>query len=535
MTCRGCPPRLSCHFLIHTSHDLFRPVFPLRSVALPTSCPVSVSISEPLPCELTSPSDVWHFPLVLRDDLVPATLATALLGDPVCSSDSPAFNPPQPTTVTVFATPPPPAPFASSRPSSISRAPVPQDALLDVRLAAAACLPQKSARRPAARNVLAPSVFRPHVPADRRILLWTAPYSMRAHSALAAHRIPLDSQSKLFETLLGAHVPETLESYGAGLLRFHQFCDRLSIPESDRMPADRHLLSAFVADAAGSCTGKCIRNWLNGLHLWHTYNDAPWHGDEGWLPHLKRSADRAGLPFKRPPRGPVSNEHLRALRASLELDSPLGAATWAAALSAYRGCRRLGELLIRSTAKFSALRDTCRSTRVSRTAANGRVVLTIHLVWTKTTQNLGGECILTQVLGIDADLCPVWAFDNHLRINHSPPADTPLFAHRSASGWRHLTKDAFIKASVAVFNAAGLERIFGHSFRIGGSLALLLDGVAPEVIMKLGGWTSLCFLIYWRRLERILPLAITRAWDARIAEFARTHGHNVDVDALLFD
>jgi len=44
-----------------------------------------------------------------------------------------------------------------------------------------------------------------------------------------------------------------------------------------------------------------------------------------------------------------------------------------------------------------------------------------------------------------------------------------------------------------------------HSYRIGGSVKLLSIGGAPEVIMKLGGWTSLCFLLYWRRHElRIL-------------------------------
>ncbi|KAJ7455407.1 hypothetical protein FB451DRAFT_1277716 [Mycena latifolia] len=301
------------------------------------------------------------------------------------------------------------------------------------------------------------------------------------------------------------------------------------------MPASRLLLAAFVADAIGTCTGSCIRNWLSGLHLWHTYNDAPWHGDEGWLPELRKSAEKAGVSFKRPPRGPITRAHLRAFRASLDISSPFGAAAWSVALAGFWGCRRLGELLIRSAAKFSPLRDTCRSTRVSRSLTGGRAVRGIHLVWTKTTQTLGGECFLTQVRGVDADLCPVAAFDNHERVNHDPPPDTPLFAYRSPSGWAHLTKDVFLRASSTVFKTAQLDLVFGHSYRIGGSLELLSAGVAPEVIMKLGGWTSLCFLIYWRRLEQILPLAITRAWDARIAEFARTHGHPVDSSSLSFD
>jgi hypothetical protein len=186
-------------------------------------------------------------------------------------------------------------------------------------------------------------------------------------------------------------------------------------------------------------------------------------------------------------------------------------------------------------AKFCLLRDTCRSTRISLSVANGRDVITIHIVWTKTTGSLGGECFLTAVLGDDADLCPVWAFKNHLRVNHSPPPNTPLFAYRTPAGWQHLTKDDFLRSSSAVFRAARLDLVFGHSYRIGGSLELLAAGVAPEVVMKIGGWTSLCFLIYWRRLERILPLAVTRAWDARIAEFARAHGHPVDVESIDFD
>jgi hypothetical protein len=64
---------------------------------------------------------------------------------------------------------------------------------------------------------------------------------------------------------------------------------------------------------------------------------------------------------------------------------------------------------------------------------------------------------------------------------------------------------------------------------------LLLAGVAPEVIMKLGGWTSLCFLVYWRRLERVIP-AIARAWADQQKEFAQSHNHpsELDVDSLDF-
>ncbi|KAJ7197617.1 hypothetical protein GGX14DRAFT_574091 [Mycena pura] len=63
----------------------------------------------------------------------------------------------------------------------------------------------------------------------------------------------------VFEGLLLTHVLETRGSYGAGLLRFYQFCDHEGIGESARMPVNRFFLAAFVADAIG----KSVRNWLH--------------------------------------------------------------------------------------------------------------------------------------------------------------------------------------------------------------------------------------------------------------------------------
>ncbi|KAJ7179988.1 hypothetical protein C8R43DRAFT_870738, partial [Mycena crocata] len=381
------------------------------------------------------------------------------------------------------------------------------------------------ARRPGLGNELLPSIYRLHVPVDRCVLLWTSPHSLTSHLAVRSAGVSSQLEALIYDKLLLTTVVEMREAYGVGLLRYHQYCDREGVGEHVRMLADRFLLAAFVAEAIGSCTGKCIRNWLSGLRLWHLFNNAEWHGDEGWLPALKKAGDKAGVPFKRPPHGPITPAHLHAWRASLDLSSPVGAASWSAALSGFWGCRCLGELLIHSAAKFSPERDTCHSTRVSCSVANRWQV-------TKTMGTLGGECIFTETAGANADLCPVWAWDNHMHVNHSPPPHTPLFVYRSETGWKHLTKDVFLKSLGTVIREASLEGIFGHSFRISGSLELLAAGVEPEVVMKIGGWTSLCFLIYWRRLEKILPLAITRAWDAHIRQFAAAHGHSLDISDL---
>jgi hypothetical protein len=63
-----------------------------------------------------------------------------------------------------------------------------------------------------------------------------------------------------------------------------------------------------------------------------------------------------------------------------------------------------------------------------------------------------------------------------------------------------------------IWTAAALYHVHGHSFRIGGAVELLLAGVPPEVVAATGGWTSLAFLLYWRRVDEILPRCTSRAY-----------------------
>jgi hypothetical protein len=60
-----------------------------------------------------------------------------------------------------------------------------------------------------------------------------------------------------------------------------------------------------------------------------------------------------------------------------------------------------------------------------------------------------------------------------------------------------------------------------HGFCIRGTTEFLMAGVAPEVVAHQGGWTSLAFLLYWWKLEEILPMNITDAYKKkRLQELA---------------
>ncbi|KAF5386129.1 hypothetical protein D9615_002403 [Tricholomella constricta] len=367
---------------------------------------------------------------------------------------------------------------------------------------AARSLPSHKTQPPRVPNLYTPSPYRPVVPADQRLLLWTTPHSLEAQNALNS-QIPVENQSQVYHLLLESLSESTRQSYGAGLLRFTQFCDRLRISENLRMPASDALLSAFIADASSSCSGACVRNWLSGLRAWHIIHRAEWHGRDPWVISLQKSADKFGIPFKRPPRNPIMARHLLCLCNNLDLTSPFGAAVWAAALVAFWGCRRLGELLPSSTA-FSPSRHVSSSSNFKSSFVNGCKVITFHIPCTKTSPT-GIQCILTATNNL---FCPVTALENHLCLNR-PSSSSHLFAFRNDTSPTTLTKSLFLSTTSKIFLTHSLDPVFGHSYRIGGVIELLATGVPPEVIMKLGGWSSLCFLLYWRRLDFLVPNAIT--------------------------
>ncbi|EJD54922.1 hypothetical protein AURDEDRAFT_40887, partial [Auricularia subglabra TFB-10046 SS5] len=74
-----------------------------------------------------------------------------------------------------------------------------------------------------------------------------------------------------------------------------------------------------------------------------------------------------------------------------------------------------------------------------------------------------------------------------------------LFAYRDGND--HvvaLTKNAFLSRLNEIWTRAGMQRVSGHCFRIGGTTALLRMGVDTEVVKMAGRWKSDAFLRYWR-------------------------------------
>ena len=159
-----------------------------------------------------------------------------------------------------------------------------------------------------------------------------------------------------------------------------------------------------------------------------------------------------------------------------------------------------------------------------------------QILWTKTTKQEGA--LVTLTARSDA-LCPCTALRNHLDVNSNAPPTSALFAYHTSSGsTKNMLKHDFLTFVTSIWMSAHLAHVLGHSFRIGGAVELLLAGVPPEIVAAIGGWTSLAFLIYWRRMEEILPMSTSKAYkQSHVTELASIFeefriAHNISINLI---
>lgn len=393
-------------------------------------------------------------------------------------------------------------------------------------------------RKPRAGCEYSPSEYRPLVLAHERLQKWVTPCT-ELYRQTQNHISPSGFQ-KFVEVMLLGLDENTRSNYGAGLLRFTQFCDTLSIHEEARMPASEHLLAIFASDAAGYSSDKTVGNWLAGLKVWHDVNGARWKGDS---PQMKRV--KAGIKKLVPPtskmakRPPVTIEHMYALYVTLDLTNCKDAAIWAVACVSFWGCCRLGELLPSSKAAFHPSRHVTRGEEVHfETETDGRAISTgFRVPWTKVTQEEGADICVSEP---EAALSTQYAMRQHLHANKNVPAYGSLFAFEKDTGGHHnMTKSDYLTRVNDIWKTCGLLTVNGHSARIGGATELLLRGVNPDVVAQQGRWSSHSFLLYWRKIQTILPLFINQQFGAnRVAQaskgmldFIKKYGlQNINID-----
>ncbi|KAJ3974967.1 hypothetical protein EV361DRAFT_840884 [Lentinula raphanica] len=192
---------------------------------------------------------------------------------------------------------------------------------------------------------IATNTLRPNVRAKDRIHAWCTPYSIQQRSS-NIKKYSLDLIESGQKAVSAGLADSTKTSYGAGILRFNQFCDLMGVAETLRMPADETLIIGFVGHHMGSKSGSCIKSWLSAIQAWHSLAGAPWPTDSKLLKLARKGARIAGTHLKRPQRNPITLAHLLALYSAIDLSNSFHSAIWAVVCVAFWGCRRLEILMI---------------------------------------------------------------------------------------------------------------------------------------------------------------------------------------------
>ncbi|KZT21540.1 hypothetical protein NEOLEDRAFT_1181559 [Neolentinus lepideus HHB14362 ss-1] len=224
----------------------------------------------------------------------------------------------------------------------------------------------------------------------------------------------------------------------------------------------------------------------------------------------------------------VAQDIGRRAHRALDPSSGRDCAVLAVALIAFWGCCHLGELVVPSKASFDPRRHVSRSAPVRYIDHwDGLQSAHFDIPFGKVEKEADARISLTG----RHELCPVRALHCHLSVNSLTPRVAPMFAFETDTGWAPLTKAAFLQRCEEVWRPLRLSQISGHSFRIGGATELLLAGVPPETVTTQGRWKSLAFLLYWQKLEDLLPMMTSKSYDETwvsdlCVEFERYHVHN---------
>ncbi|KAE8179817.1 hypothetical protein CF328_g9361 [Tilletia controversa] len=368
-----------------------------------------------------------------------------------------------------------------------------------------------------------------YITASNRIFRW-APSPGPASSLSTSSGLNFDPsglmRGAVTEVLEFSLEESTCVSYSTAIIKYCAFCDSAGIPIQDRCPPSSGLLLAFVSSFVAKIRADTAKKYLGAVATWHRL----WGHD--WVIFPQVTYALRGLKHFQPPandlRPPILAAHLHAVKAHLDIDSdPLHAAVWACSLFSWWAVCRLAETTSPSTPSFTPSRNATRaSVQAHRQVLGGKEIVRVDLPWTKTTKEKGQQ---KHVVKVGGALCPVEAFDNHLRLSPVPVSElstTALFAFRSSSMPGStlvlpLSKTKFLTTFNAALVRSGQEAFQGHSFRIGGATMYWHTGTDIKSIKLIGGWKGNSVLKYLREYARGLLPAHERA-AAAIAEAAPT-------------
>jgi hypothetical protein len=236
-----------------------------------------------------------------------------------------------------------------------------------------------------------PSPLHPHCLSRERLQLWKPACSHLAHDQ-QGERVNLEGSDleRILDVMSRAWEDGTRETYGAGLLTFHVYCDKKEIPEPQRAPVSRILLSAFISELAGPYSGKTISNYIYGIRAWHILHGVGWQlKDPETETLLTAAAKLTPSASKRKKRRPYTPDYITKLKDQLNLQDPFDAAVFACLATCFYAAGRVGEFTMKRLDGFDPTKHVTPANIREERDRSGLHVTVLHLPCTKASP--GGE------------------------------------------------------------------------------------------------------------------------------------------------
>lgn len=340
---------------------------------------------------------------------------------------------------------------------------------------------------------------------DKSLRKATKPFGAFKKNALGIDSSGEDEIQQHF--LRGAWGEGTLKSYNSGIVKLHRFATLHNIEKAELLPITPRILKRFVvwaskkevSDASEdeSVKSTTLKAYIAGIKAWHLFHDTdyPRHADDAIRTLLKATrmieAQHQEIEKKRPP---VLLSDLVVLLEVLPSQGERGLAMLTAALVAFWGIARLGEILSDNPKKILPRWDNL-------VWNEDKTYVKINLYNAKTAGPGEIQCLHLQKQASLLD--PVSMLEEWKALRPRKTSEE-LFSVMSNGKLRRLGKQEMIIHLRSIWNARRSKKkqlLHGHSFRIGGASLKWNLGASREDLKVSGRWASNAYLIYLRKFS----------------------------------
>ena len=294
----------------------------------------------------------------------------------------------------------------------------------------------------------------------------------------------LDAEVRLL--LDAAIAPSSSRTYDTGVRSYLQFCAATS---TQPFPATEDDLLRFIASVRRRLSYKTIKVYLAGVQYKSALMGLQLRLHRfSRLHYALRGIRRLqGSEFSRPPRSPITLDHLSQLLSSAKKNfhRPDDYMITAAVLVAFFALLRSSEYTCPETRHYDPECALC----FQDVQFEGHFQFAQIRISKSKTDPFRLGCDI-KVWRTGGRLCPVKALRRF--IQHHPVRQGPLFTFRDGS---YLTRTRLASIMRSVLHDVDLNT---HSFRIGGASAAAAAGIPDSTIQVMGRWASNAYRVYLR-------------------------------------